>query len=184
MSEVPVSDKLKSSVDAAREKLHQVSDTVRQQAGRASEVARERYDAAAQTLRQGYDRASKDLTKLGNDVNVYVQRQPGTVGAGRRRVGVLHRAAGPSRATPLMDAAGRERSIANRFLDDLLPEELEWERLVRSYPIAALVVAGVAGYLLGMRSGGPDPGGGRRDRDAARHRPRRRRLRSRRLAGR
>lgn len=52
-----------------------------------------------------------------------------------------------------MEAAGRERSIANRFLDDLLPEELEWERLVRSYPIAALVVAGVAGYLLGVRSG-------------------------------
>jgi hypothetical protein len=54
-----------------------------------------------------------------------------------------------------MDAAGREQSVANRFLDDLLPEELEWERLVRSYPIAALVVAGVAGYLLGTRSGGP-----------------------------
>ena len=54
-----------------------------------------------------------------------------------------------------MDAAGHEQSIANRFLDDLLPEELEWERLVRSYPIAALVVAGVAGYLLGLRSGAP-----------------------------
>jgi hypothetical protein len=51
--------------------------------------------------------------------------------------------------------SGREHSIAGRFLDDLLPEELEWERLVRSYPLAALVVAGVAGYLLGVRSGGP-----------------------------
>ena len=37
----------------------------------------------------------------------------------------------------------------------LLPEELEWERQVRAYPIAALVVAGVAGYLLGLRSGAP-----------------------------
>jgi hypothetical protein len=54
-----------------------------------------------------------------------------------------------------MDTASREQSIAGRFLDELLPEELEWERLVRSYPIAALVVAGVAGYLLGVRSGGP-----------------------------
>ncbi len=54
-----------------------------------------------------------------------------------------------------MDAAGRQQSIAGRFLDDLLPQELEWERLVRSYPLAALVVAGVAGYLLGARSGGP-----------------------------
>jgi ElaB/YqjD/DUF883 family membrane-anchored ribosome-binding protein len=77
MSEVPVSDRPKSTVDTAKEKLHQVSDTVRQQAGRASEVARERYDAAAQTLRQGYDRASKDLTKLGNDVNIYVRDNPG-----------------------------------------------------------------------------------------------------------
>lgn len=77
MSEVPISEKPKSPVDTAKEKLHQVSDTVRQQAGRAGEVARERYDAAAQTLRQGYDRASKDLTKLGSDVNVYVQHNPG-----------------------------------------------------------------------------------------------------------
>jgi hypothetical protein len=49
----------------------------------------------------------------------------------------------------------RDAGIASRFLDDLLPEELEWERVVRSYPITALVVAGVAGYLLGVRSGAP-----------------------------
>ena len=55
-----------------------------------------------------------------------------------------------------MDAPPRPgRSGAGRFLDDLLPEELEWESLVRTYPIAALVVAGAAGYLLGWRSGGP-----------------------------
>jgi len=81
MSESPVvpvtTDKPKSTVDTAREKLQQVSDTVRQQAGRASEVARERYDAAAQTLRSGYDRASKDLTKLGGDVSAYVRDNPG-----------------------------------------------------------------------------------------------------------
>lgn len=74
---VPVTDKPKSTVDTAREKLQQVSETVRQQASRASEVARERYDAAAQTLREGYDKASKDLTKLGNDVNAYVRDNPG-----------------------------------------------------------------------------------------------------------
>jgi len=55
-----------------------------------------------------------------------------------------------------MDAAvPQERSVSGRILDDLLPEELEWERLVRTYPIAALLVAGVAGYLLGVRSGAP-----------------------------
>ena len=55
-----------------------------------------------------------------------------------------------------MEAPAREaRSGATRFLDDLLPEELDWESLVRTYPIAALVVAGAAGYLLGWRSGAP-----------------------------
>jgi ElaB/YqjD/DUF883 family membrane-anchored ribosome-binding protein len=77
MSEVPVSDKPRSTVDAAKEKLSQVSATVREQAGRAGEVARERYDAAAQTLRSGYDRASKDLGKLGDDVSAYVRDNPG-----------------------------------------------------------------------------------------------------------
>jgi len=77
MSEIPVQDKPKSTVDTAKEKFAQVSDSVRQQAGRAGEVARERYDAAAQTLRTGYDRASKDLTKLGDDVSTYVRDNPG-----------------------------------------------------------------------------------------------------------
>lgn len=55
-----------------------------------------------------------------------------------------------------MDPSPRpERSGAGRILDDLLPEELEWETLVRTYPITSLVVAGVAGYLLGVRSGAP-----------------------------
>jgi hypothetical protein len=48
-----------------------------------------------------------------------------------------------------------ERSVSGRFLDELLPEELEWESLVRTYPLAALLVAGMAGYWLGWRSGGP-----------------------------
>ena len=48
-----------------------------------------------------------------------------------------------------------ERTVSARFLDELLPEELEWERVVRTYPLMALVVAGVAGYLLGVRSGAP-----------------------------
>jgi len=54
-----------------------------------------------------------------------------------------------------MDATREERSPAGRFLDDLLPEELEWEGLVKTYPLAALLVAGVAGYWLGWRSGAP-----------------------------
>ena len=77
MSEIPVQDKPKTTVDTAKEKLSQVSANVRQQASRAGEVARERYDAAAQTLRTGYDKASKDLGKLGDDVSAYVRDNPG-----------------------------------------------------------------------------------------------------------
>ena len=54
-----------------------------------------------------------------------------------------------------MDEARGERSAASRFLDDLMPGDLDWERLVRSYPFAALLVAGAAGYWLGWRSGAP-----------------------------
>ena len=70
-------EKPKTSLDSAREKLHDVSETVKQQASRASEVARERYDTATQTLRTGYDRASKDLDKLSQDVGAYVRDNPG-----------------------------------------------------------------------------------------------------------
>ena len=46
MSEAPVQERAKSTVDTAKEKLSQVTASVREQAGRAGEVARERYDAA------------------------------------------------------------------------------------------------------------------------------------------
>ena len=70
-------EKPKTSLDTAREKLHEVSENVRQQASRASDLARERYDTAAQSLREGYDRASKDLDKLSKDVSAYVRDNPG-----------------------------------------------------------------------------------------------------------
>lgn len=43
---------------------------------------------------------------------------------------------------------------AEALIDELVPEGLDWERLVRSYPIAALVLAAAGGFLLG-RSRGP-----------------------------
>ena len=39
------------------------------------------------------------------------------------------------------------------ILDELLPEELEWERLVRNYPVPALALAAVGGFFLGLRHG-------------------------------
>ncbi len=47
-----------------------------------------------------------------------------------------------------------ELSLADELIDDLLPPEFDWRRVVRRYPIPALVVAAVGGYLLG-RSKGP-----------------------------
>ena len=51
------------------------------------------------------------------------------------------------------DAAHRPRSFSEEFLDELLPEDLEWESVVLTYPLCSLAVAAVGGYLLGRRSG-------------------------------
>ena len=48
----------------------------------------------------------------------------------------------------------RPASVADEFLDDVLPEELDWQRLVRKYPKSSLAVAALGGYLL-ARSRGP-----------------------------
>ncbi len=49
---------------------------------------------------------------------------------------------------------GEERaSFVDGILDDLLPEELDWRRLVRSYPLPALMLSGLGGFFLGSRHG-------------------------------
>jgi hypothetical protein len=45
------------------------------------------------------------------------------------------------------------RSQADRLVDELLPESVPWERLVRRYPIPSLLVAAAAGYFLGRSHG-------------------------------
>jgi hypothetical protein len=49
------------------------------------------------------------------------------------------------------DAPTRDRSRIDELVDDILPGE--WERLVRTYPIPALLVAAAGGYLLGRYKG-------------------------------
>ena len=44
-------------------------------------------------------------------------------------------------------------SFADELIDDLLPADLDWQGMVRRYPIPALVVSGLGGYLLGRRHG-------------------------------
>jgi len=46
-----------------------------------------------------------------------------------------------------------QRSMADQLLDELLPEDLEWDRLVRTYPLPALMLAAVGGFLLGRARG-------------------------------
>ena len=53
-----------------------------------------------------------------------------------------------------MEIVERE-SIVEELIDEIVPEGLDWERLVVSYPIPALLLAAVGGFLLG-RSHGPE----------------------------
>jgi hypothetical protein len=56
-----------------------------------------------------------------------------------------------------MDEAPRrytdESSSADKVVDELMPAELDWERLVRQYPLAALGLATLGGYVLGRPRG-------------------------------
>lgn len=42
---------------------------------------------------------------------------------------------------------------ADSLVDELLPEELDWQRWVRRYPKTALSLAALGGYLLGSSRG-------------------------------
>lgn len=39
------------------------------------------------------------------------------------------------------------------LVEDLLPVELDWRRLVRSYPLSSMAVAMAGGFLVGRRHG-------------------------------
>jgi hypothetical protein len=49
------------------------------------------------------------------------------------------------------DAPTRDRSRLDELVDDILPGE--WERVVRAYPIPALLIAAAGGYLIGRYKG-------------------------------
>lgn len=62
------------------------------------------------------------------------------------------RGRGEHEVTDSPSASGWPTS-ANEVVDELLPEGLDWVRLVRSYPLTSLTVALVGGFLLGRRHG-------------------------------
>ena len=51
-----------------------------------------------------------------------------------------------------MEIVERE-SVVDELIDEIVPDGLDWERLVVSYPIPALLLAAVGGFLLGRRHG-------------------------------
>ncbi len=52
-----------------------------------------------------------------------------------------------------MEPIGPRPSVADELLDELMPEELDWQRLVRRYPKSALLAAAAGGFLLGRGRG-------------------------------
>lgn len=46
-----------------------------------------------------------------------------------------------------------ERRMPERLVDEVLPESVEWERLVSTYPVPALALAAAAGFVIGRRHG-------------------------------
>lgn len=49
--------------------------------------------------------------------------------------------------------ADRLEANLDEIVDEIVPESLDWERLVRTYPIPAVLLAGVGGFFLGRRHG-------------------------------
>lgn len=44
-------------------------------------------------------------------------------------------------------------SIVDEVIDEIVPEGLDWERLVVTYPIPAILIAAVGGFLLARSHG-------------------------------
>jgi len=42
---------------------------------------------------------------------------------------------------------------ADEGMDEVLPAELDWQRLGRRYPIASITIAAIGGYVLGRNRG-------------------------------
>jgi hypothetical protein len=52
-----------------------------------------------------------------------------------------------------MESSRESGPMADQLLDELVPGDLDWKRIVCSYPIPALALAAVGGFLLGRSRG-------------------------------
>jgi len=46
-----------------------------------------------------------------------------------------------------------DANSADQWVDEVAPDDLDWRQLVRRYPIAALAVAALGGFVLGRERG-------------------------------
>lgn len=46
-----------------------------------------------------------------------------------------------------------QTSFVDQVVDDLMPEDFDWRSKVRAYPMSALTVAAVGGFLVGRSQG-------------------------------
>ena len=44
-------------------------------------------------------------------------------------------------------------SLVDRWIDEVIPPELDWKEMVRSYPVAAVLVVAAGGFYLGAVHG-------------------------------
>jgi hypothetical protein len=52
-----------------------------------------------------------------------------------------------------MSELQERESFAEEILDELVPEGVDWQKLVVRYPIPSLLVAAVGGFFIGRRHG-------------------------------
>ena len=52
-----------------------------------------------------------------------------------------------------MESIDSQRSATDAVVDDLMPDDFDWRRMVRRYPLASLAVATLGGYVLGRSRG-------------------------------
>lgn len=52
-----------------------------------------------------------------------------------------------------MESYDRDYPSADGIVDELMPADLDWSDQVRRYPLAALGIAAVGGYILGRTRG-------------------------------
>jgi hypothetical protein len=52
-----------------------------------------------------------------------------------------------------MSELQERESMVEELIDELVPEGIDWQRLVVRYPIPSMLVAAVGGFFLGRRHG-------------------------------